>query len=105
MRRFLIIPLIGILAALGLGSAAALGEITSPNVAASDANVDSCDPNGVIVTYATAYSPSLATFVVNSATISDIHAQCAGYDMTVALTAEDNSLIQSRTSNNIVPTS
>lgn len=98
MKRFLLIPAVGVLASLAMASAASLGGITTPTIAASDADVASCDPNGVSVTYTTAFvtaaPPALGHYDVTSIDVGDVHADCAGLTLEITLTKDsDGSVI------------
>jgi hypothetical protein len=68
-------------------SAASLGGINSDDVGADVAVVASCEgatPNGVTASYATSYSGG--EYVIESVTIGDIAAACAGQAISVTLT-------------------
>lgn len=82
MKRFLLVPLVGVIAALGLGSAAALGNLDRPNLAAASANVESCDPTGVGVAYTTTWDSG---FVVTHVVITEIDNACDGDRLSVVL--------------------
>jgi hypothetical protein len=78
MKRFLLFPLVGIIAALGLGSAAALGLTGGTSLGAADTVVSSCDSDGVVMSMTTALHnfPPVATEV--TVEISDIDADGDG---------------------------
>ena len=84
MKRFLLVPLVGVLAALGLGSAAALGDINTPDIAASEAPVGSCDTqDGVDVSYTVIFDGEYKVGAVN---VSSIDVPCDGETLSVTLT-------------------
>lgn len=86
MKRFLLVPMVGIIAALGLGSAAALGGVTgltTPDIAAADALVASCDTDGVSIQYTTTFDSG---YTVTHVVVSDIALACNGDQISVVLT-------------------
>lgn len=92
MKKFLLIPVIGILGALSLGAAASLGGINAGQVGASDAYVTSCDTDGVKVSYGLDYSNEFEGYVVNELTVTDIHDDCLGQTLVVTLTNDGDAL-------------
>lgn len=92
MKKFLLIPVIGILGALSLGAAASLGGINAGQVGASDAYVTSCDDDGVDVNYGLDYSNEYEGYVVDELTVSDINEDCLGQTLLVTLTNNGDAL-------------
>ena len=65
--------------------AASLGGVTTDKLGADDSVVASCDTDGVIVDYDTAYSATDKEYEVTTVNVTGIAAGCAGQTVTVAL--------------------
>jgi hypothetical protein len=82
-------------------TAASLGGITTSNLGSDDQLVESCDPDGVTVTWDTEYfdpdntTPGDSYFEVTEVDVAGLHADCGGSDMTVLLAGNtDTELIR-----------
>ncbi len=86
MKRFLLVPMVGIIAALGLASAAALTVNGGTVQAGSDVTL-TCDTS-VDIAYTTTWStvPTPDAFVITAVTVSDIAVPCIGRALDVVLT-------------------
>lgn len=83
------------------GSAASLGGITSGNVSADQATVNSCDTDGVTTAYASSWDATDERYEVTSVTVSNISDNCDGRTISVSLTDSTGAQIGSGT--NTVP--
>lgn len=90
MKRLLIaLPVGAVLAGATYGAAATLGGITTPDLGADDAAVESCDTTGVSTSYSTALDGSTfpGSIRVDSVTVGDVDTpSCDGQAITVILT-------------------
>lgn len=76
------------LGGLGVMSAAAsLLPVTSARLASGDGAVPSCDPDGVDVSYTSAFDTAVADYRTTAVTVSGIHADCAGRALNVTVRA------------------
>lgn len=84
-------------------SAATLGGINTGNLGADDAAIVSCDTDGVVANYTTAYNTTgAAGYKVNTVKVTSINDACDGQSISVTLTGSGNSSLQEVTAT--VPT-
>ena len=97
-RKRVTIAVIGA-SALGLGvaSAATLGGLTSESLGADNAVVAGCDPNGLNITYTTAYDAGTGKYRTSQAALNGIDAACNGKVMSITFKGAAGVVVASTT--------
>lgn len=91
-----------VVSATAFGMAASLGGVTARNLGADDSVVASCDTDGVVVSWTTAYNTTgTAGYKVATVTVAGINNACDGQNISVTLTGAASASLQEVTS--VVP--
>ncbi len=95
MKKLFIALAVGVAVfAAAYASAATLGGLNSDDLGSDDDVVASCDADGIVVTYQTAYDVSLAAYEVSSITITGLdNASCSGQTVKATLTGAGNAAL------------
>jgi hypothetical protein len=84
-RKITVALLAGVsIAGLAGASAASLGTLTSSQIGTGNAVVASCDQDGMDITYATTYNPSVG-FVVTGLNFANVNSACNGQNASIVL--------------------
>jgi hypothetical protein len=76
-----------------IASASSLGGLGSTRVGAADTAISSCDTDGVVAAYTTAYDSTTGRYRISQVNLTGIATTCIGQTAAVTLNATDGSTV------------